>query len=264
MGGSPCNHRPRRRRTVWTAKTPTNGSAGISTQWTLILQAHGHAADAATAAQHALMQRYCGVVYRYLLGRCATRPPLKSYFRSSPCGLSGGIFAAQDPERGRFRDYVKTALVHLVTDYHRRRRTEPRPLPDGHPGPQAGHSRPDEPDVQFVASWREELIHQTWQALSQAQPAYHAVLLLHVENPDMPSAEMADKLSVELQKPMTAGNLRVTLHRARERFADLLVEEVARSLQASCREALRGELRDLRLLELCAAALERWRGKSTD
>ncbi len=231
----------------------------ISTQWTLILQAHGPVADAATAAQRALMQRYCGVVYRYLLGALRDEDAAEELSQEFALRFVRGDFRRADPERGRFRDYVKTALVHLVTDYHRRRHAAPRPLPNDHPAPQAGPSPPDDPDAQFTASWREELIHQTWKALSQAQPAYHAVLLLHVENPDMPSAEMADKLSAELQRPMTAGNLRVTLHRAREKFADLLVEEVARSLQAPSREGLGEELRDLRLLQLCAAALERWR-----
>ena len=40
----------------------------ISTQWTMILRAHGGPGDGPDAARAELMQRYCGAVYRYLLG----------------------------------------------------------------------------------------------------------------------------------------------------------------------------------------------------
>ena len=39
----------------------------IATHWTMLRQAHGGAADEAVAARQALMERYCGAVFRYLL-----------------------------------------------------------------------------------------------------------------------------------------------------------------------------------------------------
>jgi hypothetical protein len=47
------------------------------------------------------------------------------------------------------------------------------------------------------------------------------------------------------------------LHRARGKFADLLLEEVARSLGRPTEAELVQELRDLQLLKLCDTALER-------
>jgi hypothetical protein len=40
--------------------------SGISTRWSLILEAHQGPTDQAARAQNLLMQRYCGAVYRYL------------------------------------------------------------------------------------------------------------------------------------------------------------------------------------------------------
>ena len=51
--------------------------------------------------------------------------------------------------------------------------------------------------------------------------------------------------------------MRVLLHRARERFADLLLEEIAHSLDDPTPDALQDELADLDLLEYVAPALSR-------
>lgn len=231
----------------------------ISTQWTLLQQAHDGPADVTAAAQAALMQRYCGSAYRYLLGALRDEDAASELFQEFALRFVRGDFHRATPTRGRFRDYVKTVLIHLVSDYRGRQRDRPRPLPADYPEPQptdAGQSDRDD----FETSWREELIHQTWQTLQKAQPTFHALLLLHVEHPDMPSPEMAECLAAKLNKSLTAGNVRVMLHRARDKFADLLVKEVARSLRTSNREELTAEIRELRLLPLCESALARWRG----
>ena len=109
----------------------------------------------------------------------------------------------------------------------------------------------------FLASWREELLDRTWQALAEANAAYHAVLLRRVENADMPSAQIAEELAASLGKPVTGAWVRKNLQRAHEKFADLLLEEVARSLESAEGEALRDELRELDLLKYCQSALAR-------
>src|SRR5207244_8784969 len=100
----------------------------ISTLWTVVLQAHQGSAEAVTKAQQLLMQRYSGAVYRYLLG--AVRDPDVAADLSQEFALRfvRGDFRRAAPERGRFRDYVKIALVHLVDDYYRSRRARPRQL----------------------------------------------------------------------------------------------------------------------------------------
>jgi RNA polymerase sigma-70 factor (ECF subfamily) len=169
-----------------------------------------------------------------------------------------GDFRRADPQRGRFRDYVKTALIHLVNDYYRAQRERPGPLPADVSGPAA----PADADAQFLASWGEELLNRTWAALAETNPTFHAVLLAHVQHPDLQSPQLAEQLTAQLGKPFTATHIRVTLHRAREKFADLLLEEVARSLETPTEAELEQELRDLRLLKLCTSALGRRQQRS--
>jgi hypothetical protein len=68
---------------------------------------------------------------------------------------------------------------------------------------------------------------------------------------------MAEALSKERGKPLTDAGVRQVLKRARERFADLLIAEVRRSLVSDDDEALRDELSELGLLPYCQSALNK-------
>jgi RNA polymerase sigma-70 factor (ECF subfamily) len=65
-----------------------------------------------------------------------------------------------------------------------------------------------------------------------------------------------------LGKPLTAAGVRQTLHRAREHFADLLLDELVQALAEPTEADLEDELTELGLLEHCRPALERRRGAS--
>jgi RNA polymerase sigma factor (sigma-70 family) len=228
----------------------------ISTAWSLVVQAHTGHVDAATSAQNALMERYGGAVFRYLLG--ALRDPDAAADLSQDFALRfvRGDFRRADPERGRFRDYVRVSLSRMVSEYFRSRKRQPVALSPDAPDPSVYDSVPDSDQV-FIASWREELLERTWQALSEANAAYHTVLLHRIDNPDAASGAMAGQLTLRLGKTVNAAWVRKTLQRAHEKFADLLLEEVARSLGASETEAVRAELEELDLLKYCRSALER-------
>ena len=131
----------------------------VSTMWTMVLEAHGGEADSAAAALAELAQRYSGVVYRYLLG--AVRDPDAAAELSQEFALRilRGAFHRADPSRGRFRDYLKTALIHLVDDYHTAQRSRPRPLRHDVPAGSAGEIPDTDPD--FLANWRAELLERT-------------------------------------------------------------------------------------------------------
>lgn len=71
---------------------------------------------------------------------------------------------------------------------------------------------------------------------------------------------MAERLGSLLAKPLTADGVRQLLHRAREKFAAFLLDDVAQSLQNPSNEELEQELIDLNLLEYCRPDLERRKG----
>jgi DNA-directed RNA polymerase specialized sigma24 family protein len=229
----------------------------ISTLWTEVLQAHADPADAATAARGRLLQRYGGAVHRYLLGAVRDPDVAAELAQEFALRLVRGDFRRADPVRGRFRDYVKVALIHLVTDHHRARQAWPRQLAAGGPDPAAPALESADSERDFLAAWREELLERTWQALTEANAAYHAALLLRIQSPDLSSAQMAEELSARLGRPLTADWVRKALQRAQARFADLLLEEVATSLGGATDEQLREELGELDLLRYCRSALER-------
>jgi RNA polymerase sigma-70 factor (ECF subfamily) len=203
------------------------------------------------------MQRYCGAVYRYFLGAVHDEDAALELFHEFALRFLRGDFRRADPGKGRFRDYLKTSLIHLISDFRRAQRARPLPLPcDVADTAPAALVETDVP-TSFAASWREEIVDHAWRALAQARPSLHDVLLLHTEQPGMSSAEMADQLTARAGKSITATNARVMLHRARQEFARFLLEEVEHSLEPCSREELTRELRELNLLTICEQALSR-------
>jgi RNA polymerase sigma-70 factor (ECF subfamily) len=236
----------------------------ISTCWTGIFTAHQGPPDAALQAQQQLLQRYHRAIYRYALGALRDPDAADDLCQELALRLVRGDFRQADPSRGRFRDYVKTALYHLIVDHQNRRKKQPAPLPDQSV---AGDSdlNEAESDREFTERWRAELLSRTWEALAKVEqetgrPLYTVLKLRAVET-DLSSDQMAERLSAKLGKPVNATAGRQMLHRAREKFANLLLEEVARSLQTSEPDRLEQELADLDLLAYCRSALDR-RGRA--
>jgi RNA polymerase sigma-70 factor (ECF subfamily) len=120
-------------------------------------------------------------------------------------------------------------------------------------------------DVLFNTSWRDELLARSWQRLetdeADSGKPYYTVLKYRVAHPDLRSPELAEGLTKELGKSINAGAVRVLLHRARELFAELLLDEVTESLASGSIDEAEEELIDLDLHEYCRPALEKRREK---
>jgi RNA polymerase sigma-70 factor (ECF subfamily) len=233
----------------------------ISTLWSLVYRAHLGRPEDIGAAQQALLERYAGAVRRYLLGALRDPEAADELFQEFSLLFLRGDFRGADPARGRFRNFVKTAVFHLIVDYQRRRRgpaATPAPLRT-----EPAVEPPSQPDAEraFVESWRQQLIERTWQGLRELEQAtgqpHHTVLRFRTDNPVLSSADLAAQLGPQLGKAFTVSGVRQALHRARERFTELLLDEVVQSLENSSPEELEQELIDLRLLTYCQSALAR-------
>jgi len=236
----------------------------ISTLWSLINQAHHEAGDEVGAAQRQLLRRYDGAIRRYLLGALRDADAAEDLYQDFACRFLRGDLRRADPERGRFRDYVKGVLFHQIADYHSKRQRLPRQMAPEHPDPSVSCEPDADSERAFLTTWRDELLARTWTALAAADQAnnqsFHAVLRFRADHPELRSHEMAEPLSGLLGKPLNAASVRKILERARVRFADLLLDEIAQTLTNPTPDNLEEELIDLNLLEHCRPALERRRG----
>jgi RNA polymerase sigma factor (sigma-70 family) len=232
----------------------------ISTMWSLVCRANHASAGEAKAACQQLLERYGGAVRRYLRKRLHDSDAADEVFQEFALQLVRGALRGADPQRGRFRNFVKGTLPHLIADYRKQQRDRPGALPDAGAA-LAASPEGVESDAQFVESWCDELLARAWAALAEIEattgrPVY-AVLRFRADHPQMRSPQLAEELTAQLGRPFTAAGVRQVLHRAREKFADRLLDEVTHSLENPTAEECLQELVELGLLDYCRPALER-------
>jgi RNA polymerase sigma-70 factor (ECF subfamily) len=234
----------------------------ISTIWTDLLQAHGGAGAGALQAQSRLLARYGPAMFRYVLKATRDRDLADELYQEFALKLVRGDYRNADPGRGRFRDFLKTSLYHLIVDARRRLGRAPRPLAGE--APDVAESM-EAADAHFASIWRDELIARTWAALEATErdggPPVFTVLRLRTDHPDLRSAAMAERLSARFGRPVSAEWVRKWLARAREAFVDRMLDDVAESLVDPSPEGIEAELIDLGLLDQCRAGLDRRRDR---
>lgn len=231
----------------------------IDTPWSILRRAHAGSDLSIQRARQALLDRYGGAVRRYLRAALRDKEAADEVFQEFALRLVRGDFRTADPERGRFRSFVKTALHNLVVDFVRRTaRNAQRPLDEASA---AAIEQPAAQEDLFRQSWSQELLDRSWAHLRETERGggapYYAALRLLVDHPELSSQDLARSLSQQLGGEFTVGNVRVVIHRARQMFADLLVAEVADSLESTTRDEIEQELGELNLLQYCKSALDR-------
>ena len=237
----------------------------IETMWSLVQDAHEPNAPKFGIAQRQLLDRYGGAVRRYALAALRDPDAANEVFQEFALKFVQGDYGRADPAKGRFRSFIKTSLYHLIVDYQRRRgRQNARQSPLVADVPDIDDDANQlKADEEFLQSWRADLLDRVWKLIEQEQNEtgkfFHTVLRVRVEHPEVRSPELAELVSQATGKPITPGNVRVLLHRARERFGDLLINEVAHTLPNASADAVEQELIDLDLWKYCKAALDRLR-----
>jgi RNA polymerase sigma-70 factor (ECF subfamily) len=232
----------------------------LSTQWTMLFQAHHGTPEQMTDALRVLMLRYEGAVHRYFLKAVGDPEIVRELDQEFALRFLKGKFLKYDPKLGRFRDYVKRAVRNLMIDFHRQK-GKTRRLDTDFDHPTVTGSSMDEIDEHIVTAWRDELLDRAWNALDDlekrtGQP-HHTILKYRVRNPDLNSDEMARGLAPVLGHALSSGAMRNRLQHAREKWVGLLVDEVKASLRTPSREEVEEELAELRLLRYCKPVMAR-------
>lgn len=235
----------------------------ISTIWSTFEKAQQGAGAEARSAQLDFIQRYQGAAYRYLLGAVKDAGEADDLFQQFALRFMQGAFRRADRHRGRFRDYLRASLYRSVADHFRQRQKRPQQLDPSIVQPVARSWDREESERQFTQSWREELLARAWCALAETQQrselSLYAVLRLRTECPEATSEELAQRLNAQLRprRPFSSIHVRKCIERARCRFAELLIDEVRRSLEAPSPEELEQELIELGLMPYCRTVLRR-------
>jgi RNA polymerase sigma factor (sigma-70 family) len=238
----------------------------IPTAWSMVRDAHRDH-TAVQVAQKRLLDRYGGAIRRYALSALRSEDAAEEVFQDFALKFLRGDFSAANPERGRFRAFVKTIVYRMIVDYQRRskKRGLEGPLHSNIAEPEIDDVGGNGDDALFQTSWRDELLARCWQKLANDErrsgKPYHSVLRYRVEHPDLRSPELATGLSKQLGKEINAGAVRVLLHRSRELFGEMLLDEVTESLASGSLDDAEQELIDLELHEYCRPALEKRRGQ---
>ena len=236
----------------------------IPTAWTMVREAHGDHTLVQTAQQR-LLDRYGGAIRRYALSALRDEDAADEVYQEFALKFVRGDFGNADPSRGRFRAFVKTVVYRLIVDYQRRSKKRGResPMHSNVAEPEADSAGSSGDDAMFRTSWRDELLARCWQRLEEDErksgKPYHSVLRFRVDHPDLRSPELAAGMSEKLGKPINAGAVRVLVHRARDLFAEFMLDEVTESLADNSLDEAEQELIDLELHEYCRPALEKRR-----
>jgi RNA polymerase sigma-70 factor (ECF subfamily) len=232
---------------------PPAGLAEIQTNWGEVNQANQSSVTIAGPARSALVLRYNGAIRRFLGMLIRDPHDADEVAQELVQRLLRGDFSRADPQRGRFRDLLAVAARNLArTFWARKQRQAVLPLEiDVAADAAAPGEAHDEP---LIANWRAEVLKLTWAALEVYEKAHRGslswtLLRLRTEHPDDDSEQLARRLSEVVGRPVRADAVRQQLHRARHRFAELLLQEIARGLDDPTPERIGEELLELGLLE---------------
>lgn len=209
-----------------------------TTRWTLILSAR-EGPESGRAALEVLLATYWKPVYFYLrrkgLSVEAAEDAVQGFFLHL---MERDVLPRLDPARGRFRSYLLTSLDHwLVNQYHhaaavkRGGRVKVVPL-DTLVGERDLPAAPDDPGRAFDREWATGVVER---ALARLRADYEQgkrkgpadVFLSFFRPQESPSyAEAAAACG------LTTAQFKAALHRARDRFRELVREEVGATVGA--------------------------------
>lgn len=239
----------------------------IETQWSLVRKAHHATATTSfrsdsAKAKEALVLRYSTAIRRFVAAIVRDETDADELAQEVVLRLLQGDFAGANPDRGRFRDLLKTAIRNMVKNLwsarSRRRETD---IGDE---AVAAEESASELDELWTQSWRDNVLDIAWSRLQQYEQATagnisHQLLRIRTEHVDWDMDQISRELSELTNREISPNTVRQQLRRARIRFAEFVVEEVAHGLSESDVGRVHDELVSLGLFEYVKDSLpEKW------
>src|SRR6516162_2582947 len=223
-------------------KTTTFPDAGtelgsIETEWALVFD-----------PVH-FVNRYEKAIQKYLRAVLKNPDDAEEVAQNFFLRVTENGFPRVQRERGRFRDYLKVAVKNWALNFLRRKRSELN-----HeslftiPAPEESLQ-----DQQWLREWRRCLLKRAWRNLEKhqnrsADDIYYTALRLAVFHPADDSVTLAALAGNILGRTIRPDTFRKQLSRARRLFAELLVKEIAQTLDYPVPALVEEELVDLGLM----------------
>jgi DNA-directed RNA polymerase specialized sigma24 family protein len=204
----------------------------IPTQWSLMRQAHQNSLATSGPARGTLALRYSSAIRSYIGAILKDTQDADELAQEVLVRIIRGDFASATPERGRFRDLLKVALRNMVRTHWSRSQRRTGVALDV---TQLAEEVAREPDAEWDAAWQRSLLALAWRSLqdyetSQAGSVAYTLLRLRADFPDDDIDQLGERLKERTGRELGSAAVRQQLRRARLRFAEMLVEEVAKSV----------------------------------
>lgn len=215
--------------------TPTQSFS--PTRWTLVLRAGQHDPDGRTALAD-LCETYYQPVFRFLRAEGRTEDTARELTQEFFARLlrSGNIRGA-DPSLGRFRSYLLGAVKHFLQDLRDQALTQkrgsghtPEPLPDESTqatGPRPAHPIQPPSDTYFDREWALHLLDRALLRLSHEMEASGKAPTFALLKPWLTGTSTLPQSEAATQLNLSPGALKVTIHRLRSRFREIVRQEIA-------------------------------------
>jgi hypothetical protein len=222
----------------------------MTTRWSLVRRAHQASILSAGQARNELVLRYSSAIRSYVRAILKDDARADELAQDAVVRLLSGDFAGADPNRGRFRDLLKISVRNMARNlWEKEKRRRPAAVDVSEVA--AGDSVDDSA---WLSSWRQNALDLTWSALEsfeRSKPGSLAVTILRLRarNPDASSDELVERLAKKTGQAITPEALRQQLRRARIKFAELLIDEIADGLENSSPDNIDAELAALGLTE---------------
>jgi RNA polymerase sigma factor (sigma-70 family) len=225
--------------------TTPNRLDQIPTQWSLLRIAHRNSVTGAGEARNALVLRYAAAIRNFVGALVHNDYDADEVAQEVVVRLLRGQFASASPERGSFRRMLMVATHNLVRTYWSRQKRQASS--DLDLGAIAGQREDLALEKECLASWKQAVLDMAWKSLEEYQRqtpgnVSFTVLRLRADFPDDDSDQLAARLSAAAGKSCRADAMRQQLRRARVRFAQILLEEIARGLDDPSPERVEEEL----------------------
>jgi RNA polymerase sigma-70 factor (ECF subfamily) len=245
---------------------PTNDDLSeISTCWTDVRLAHRpETPEILQAAQERLLRRYEKAIKRYVRGAVDGNHNADDLFQKFAVRFIRGDFRRVDPGRGRFRDYLKSALFNLVQDHRKELRRFPCAIPANHCEPWVEDHESFADDTLFLKVWCDGLMERAWKSLEEFEVRsgrpLASILRYFLDHPETRSSDAAADFTRRCRRTITADWVRKTHMQARQILQEFLIHEVSQTLQTPSLANIEEELILLNLHHICSGAIRRRRG----